>query len=84
MGYQITTPPGITINKVVYDIAQLQNVADGHGWIGLTYWNDGTAQVQSPGTAADAAASAPLNTPLLGDRAAVRPGYVHVARQDPA
>ena len=66
MGYQITAPPGITINKVVYDIAQLQNVADGHGWIGLTYWNDGTAQVQSPGTAADAAASGPLNTPYWG------------------
>ena len=66
MGYRITTPPGITINKVVYDLAQLQNIADGHGWIGLTYWNDGTAQVQSPGTAVDAAASGPLNTPYWG------------------
>lgn len=37
MGYQITAPPGITIDKVVYDEAQLQNIADGRGWIGLTY-----------------------------------------------
>jgi hypothetical protein len=42
MGYQITASPGITINKVVYDIAQLQNIADGHGWIGFTYWNGET------------------------------------------
>ena len=66
MGYQITAPPGITITKVVYDLAQLQNIADGHGWIGLTYWNGGTAQVLSPGTAVDAAASGPLNTPYWG------------------
>ena len=66
MGYQITAPPGITINKVVYDIGQLQNIADGYGWIGLTYWNGGTAQVHSPGTAVDAAASAPLNTTYWG------------------
>src|SRR5947209_989001 len=46
MGYQITAPPGITINKVVYDVAQLQNVANGRGWIGFTYWNGGTAQVR--------------------------------------
>ena len=59
MGYRITAPPGITINNVDYDVAQLQNIADGHGWIGLTYWNGGTAQVHSPGTAVDAAASGP-------------------------
>ena len=41
MGYQITAPPGITINNVVYDVAQLQNIADSHGWIGLVYWNGG-------------------------------------------
>ena len=65
MGYRITAPPGIAINKVVYDIAQLQNIADGHGWIGLTYWNGGTAQVQSPGTAVDTAVSgASLDTNL--------------------
>ena len=40
-------------------IAHLQSIADGHGWIGLTYWNGGTAQVLSPGTAIDAAASGP-------------------------
>ena len=66
MGYQITAPAGITITKVVYDLAKLQNIADGHGWIGLTYWNAGTAQVQLPGTAVDAAASRPLNTPYWG------------------
>ena len=27
MGYQITAPPGITINQVVYDESQLQNIA---------------------------------------------------------
>ena len=47
--------------------AQLQNIADGHGWIGFTYWNGGTAQVRPNGTAIDAAASGPLNTYLLGD-----------------
>lgn len=57
MGYQITAPPGITINKVVYDVAQLQNIANGRGWIGLTYWNGGTAQVRPDGTALDAAVS---------------------------
>jgi hypothetical protein len=66
MGYQITAPAGITITKVVYDLAKLQNIADGHGWIGLTYWNAGTAQVPLPGTAVDAAASRPLNTPYWG------------------
>ena len=66
MGYQITAPPGITITKVVYDLAQLQNIANAHGWIGLTYWNGGTAQVLSPGTAVDAATSGPLNTRYWG------------------
>jgi len=66
IGYRITAPPGITIYKVDYDIAQLQNIADGRGWIGLTYWNGGTAQVLSPGTASDAAASGPLNTTYWG------------------
>jgi hypothetical protein len=65
MGYQITAPAGITINKVVYDVAQLQNIANGRGWIGLTYWNGGTAQVRPDGTAVDAAASgASLDTNL--------------------
>jgi len=36
MRYRITAPPGITITNVDYDVAQLQNIADGHGWIGLT------------------------------------------------
>jgi len=66
MGYQIIAPPGITITKVVYDLAQLQNIADGHGWIGLTYSSGGTKQVTSPGTAVDAAASGALNTPYWG------------------
>jgi len=66
MGYQIAAPPGITISNVVYDIAHLQSIADGHGWIGLTYWDGGTAQVLPPGTAVDAAASGPLNTPYWG------------------
>ena len=69
MGYQITAPPGITINKVVYDDSQLQNIADGHGWIGFTYWNGGTAPVHANGTAVDAAASGPAGhnlTPYWG------------------
>ena len=66
IGYRLTAPPGITINKVDYDIGQLQNIADGHGWIGLTYWSGGTAQVISPGTAVDAAASGPLDTAYWG------------------
>ncbi|HUA49034.1 MAG TPA: hypothetical protein VMA77_27615 [Solirubrobacteraceae bacterium] len=57
MGYQISAPPGITINEVAYDDNQLQNIADGRGWIGFTYWNGGTAPVHSNGTAVDAAAS---------------------------
>jgi len=59
MGYQITVPPGITIRNVDYDASQLQNIADGRGWIGFTYWNGGTAPVHSNGTAVDAAASGP-------------------------
>ena len=71
MGYQITAPPGITINKVVYDDSQLQNIANGRGWIGFTYWNGGTAPVHPNGTAVDAAASGPsldtnLNTTYWG------------------
>ena len=57
MGYQISTPPGITINQVDYDDSQLQNIANGRGWIGFTYWNGGTAPVHPNGTAVDAAAS---------------------------
>jgi hypothetical protein len=57
MGYQISAPPGITINEVGYDDSQLQNIANGRGWIGFTYWNGGTAPVHSNGTAVDAAAS---------------------------
>ena len=59
MGYQITAPPGITIDNVVYDDSQLQNIANGRGWIGLIYWNGGSSQVHPNGTAFDAAASAP-------------------------
>ena len=66
MGYRITAPPGITITNVDYDVAQLQNIADGHGWIGLTYSNSGRKQVPLPGTAVDAAASGPLNTGYWG------------------
>jgi hypothetical protein len=66
MGYQITAPPGITIRNVDYDAGQLQNIADGRGWIGFTYWNGGTAPVHPNGTAVDAAASGPLNTPYWG------------------
>ena len=66
MGYQISAPPGITINAVDYDASQLQNIADGRGWIGLTYWNGGTAPVHPNGTAVDAAASGPLDTAYWG------------------
>ena len=71
MGYQISAPPGITINQVYYDDSQLQNIANGRGWIGFTYWNGGTAPVHTNGTAVDAAASAPsldsnLNSPYWG------------------
>jgi len=65
-GYQITAPPGITIRNVDYDASQLQNIADGRGWIGFTYWNGGTAPVHTNGTAVDAAASGPLNTAYWG------------------
>jgi hypothetical protein len=49
----------------------LQNIANGRGWIGFTYWNAGTAPVHSNGTAVDASASGPsldsnLNTPYWG------------------
>ena len=57
MGYQISAPPGILINKVDYDDNQLQNIADGRGWTGFTYWNGGTAPVHLNGTAVDAAAT---------------------------
>ena len=59
MGYQIAAPPGITINEVVYDDSQLQNIANARGWIGFTYWNGGTASVHPNGTALDAADSGP-------------------------
>jgi hypothetical protein len=65
-GYQITAPPGITIRNVDYDANELQNIADGRGWIGFTYWNGGTAPVHPNGTAVDAAASGPLNTTYWG------------------
>jgi hypothetical protein len=65
MGYQIIAPPGITINEVVYDASQLENIANGRGWIGFTYWSGGTALVHRNGTAVDAAASGPsLDTNL--------------------
>ena len=66
MGYRITAPPGITITQVTYDDNQLQNTADGRGWVGFTYWNGGTAPVHPNGTAFDAAASGPLNTAYWG------------------
>ena len=71
MGYQINAPPGITINQVEYDDSQLQNIANGRGWVGFTYWNGGTAPVHRNGTAIDAAASGPsldsnLNAPYWG------------------
>jgi hypothetical protein len=59
MGYQISAPPGITINQVVYDENLLQNIGNARGWIGFTYWNGGTAPVHPNGTAVDAAASGP-------------------------
>ena len=59
MGYQITAPSGITINQVVYDESQLQNIGNARGWIGFTYWNGGTTPVHPNGTAVDAAASGP-------------------------
>jgi hypothetical protein len=68
MGYQIVAPQGLTITKVEYDTSQLQNIANGRGWIGFTYWNGGTAQVHPDGTAVDAAASGPLvRHELLGN-----------------
>ena len=66
IGYRITAPAGIAINKVDYDVGRLQNIGDGYGWIGLTYWNGGTGQVRSPGTAIDAASSGPLDTAYWG------------------
>ena len=57
MGYEISAPPGITINQVDYDDSQLQNIANGRGWTGFTYWNGGTAPVHPNETAVDAAAS---------------------------
>jgi hypothetical protein len=64
-GYRITAPPGITINGVVYDDSQLQNIGSGRGWVGFTYWNGGTSPVRPNGTAIDAAASGPsLDTNL--------------------
>jgi len=71
MGYQISAPSGITINEVVYDDSQLENIANGRGWVGFTYWNGGTAPVHRNGTAVDAAASGPsldtnLNTTYWG------------------
>ena len=44
----------------------MQNIANGRGWIGFTYWNGGTAPVHPNGTAIDAAASGPLNTTYWG------------------
>jgi len=66
VGYLLTAPPGITINNVSVTVEQLQNVANGRGWIGLTYWNGGTGQVRPDGTAVDAAASGPLDTAYWG------------------
>jgi len=71
MGYQISAPSGITINQVDYDDNQLQNIANGRGWTGFTYWNGGTAPVHLNGTAVDASASGPsldsnLNTSYWG------------------
>ena len=70
MGYQITRPAGDHDQPGVYDDSQLQNIANGRGWIGFTYWNGGTAPVHPNGTAVDAAASGPrwtyLNTPYWG------------------
>ena len=66
IGYLLTAPPGITINNVSVTAQHLQNIANGRGWIGLTYWNGGTAQVLPDGTAVDAAASGPLDTAYWG------------------
>ena len=66
VGYLLTAPPGITINNVSVTAEHLQNIANGRGWIGLTYWNGGTAQVLPDGTAVDAAASGPLDTAYWG------------------
>ena len=66
VGYLLTAPPGITINNVSVTAQHLQNIANGRGWIGLTYWNGGTAQVLPDGTAVDAAASGPLDTDYWG------------------
>ena len=66
VGYLLTAPAGITINNVSVTAQHLQNIANGRGWIGLTYWNGGTAQVLPDGTAVDAAASGPLDTSYWG------------------
>lgn len=66
VGYLLTAPPGITINNVSVTAQHLQNIANGRGWIGLTYWNGGTAQVLPDRTAVDAAASGPLDTAYWG------------------
>jgi hypothetical protein len=65
MGYQITAPAGITINEIAYEDSQLQNIANGRGWTGFTYWNGGTAPVHPNGTAADGAASGTSLDPNL-------------------
>jgi hypothetical protein len=66
VGYLLSAPPGITINNVSVTTQHLQNIANGRGWIGLSYWNGGTAQVLPDGTAVDAAASGPLDTSYWG------------------
>jgi len=66
VGYLLTAPPGITINNVSVTAQHLQNIANGRGWIGLTYWNGGTAQVLPDGTAVDASASGPLDSSYWG------------------
>ena len=88
MGYQITAPPGITINQVVYDESQLQNIGNGRGWIGFTYWNGGTAPVHPNGTAVDAAASGPssdtnLDTSYWGIELRCVQSAVLMAGEDP-
>jgi hypothetical protein len=86
IGYQISAPPGMTINKVVYYDSQLQNIANGHGWIGFTYWNGGTAPVHPNGTAVDASASGPLNSSYWGielrcvESACVWPGEIQLSQ----
>ena len=85
IGYRITAPPGITIYKVVYDIAQLQNIANGHGWIGLTYWNGGTAQVLPHGTASRRGCLWPAETPTYwGIELRCVEVRMHVARGNPS